>query len=114
MKLFIRGNEWYNTIDAPYRMRGTLFSNVCNIQAMIRKDQKQYKSTKIWSKHFKYDFSLKKSFIFSLVYRKKPEKKRKSLQITIYVKYNVFVVFTFKIWHKWRYFFFRCLKYTDK
>ena len=37
-------------------------------------DQKQYKSTKIWSKHFKYDFSLKKSFIFSLVYRKKTEK----------------------------------------
>jgi len=39
LKLFISGNERWNTADVPLRMSGTLFLNVNNIQAMISEDQ---------------------------------------------------------------------------
>jgi len=42
LKLFISGNEWCHTTDAPYRMSRTPFSNVNNIHvhSMIHEDQK--------------------------------------------------------------------------
>ena len=42
LKLFISGNEWCHTTDAPYRMSRTPFSNVINIHvhSMIPEDQK--------------------------------------------------------------------------
>ena len=42
LKLFISGNEWCHTTDAPYRMSRTPFSNVNNIHvhSMIPEDQK--------------------------------------------------------------------------
>jgi len=39
-KLFISSNERCPTTDAPWRMSGTLFLNVNNIQSMIPDDQK--------------------------------------------------------------------------
>jgi len=40
LKLFISGNEGCHTIEAPWRMRKTLFLNVNNIQSMILEHQK--------------------------------------------------------------------------
>ena len=40
LKLFIGGNERCHTTDIPFRMSGTLFSNVNNIQSIIPDDQK--------------------------------------------------------------------------
>ena len=58
LKLFISGNEWCHTTDAPLRMSGTSFSNVNNIhvQSMIPDDIcniLEYYKHVCNSKHFK-------------------------------------------------------------
>jgi len=47
LKLFINGTERCHTSDAPWRISGTIFSNVNNIHFMISGDKNKNKNSQM-------------------------------------------------------------------